>query len=108
MDKNEMKGITNEILNAAIAGIRQGAGEHEDTAVQKAVEQELSYAIQCAAAALVEAQVQDAKIVELLRKYYRIDEHEAASALGAGRLLAARKKGLARKSAQPRKQSNKK
>lgn len=106
MDKKELLDVAKQVGGAILDGTRQGACDYEDNVVQKVAEEERAYAIVCAAAALVDAKVQDTKIVELLRKYYRLDEHDAAAALGEGRLLVVRKAELAKKIAQSRKQSN--
>lgn len=105
---NEIKKIAMGIKDIGIDAFCQAIYDHEEAAVQRVADEERTYAIECAAAALVDAQVPDTKIVDLLQKYYRIDGHDAASALGEGRLMVARRKPTAKKSKQTGQSSTRK
>lgn len=82
----------------------QAVAQHEDMLR----EEEREYMTQLAAAAMVDAKVPDTKIVELLRKYFCLEANQAATALGKGRLLAERKKGIAELAAKVQGKSKKK
>lgn len=105
---NEIKKIAIGIKEIGLDAFCQAIYDHEAVAVQKAADSEMAYAIECAAAALVDAQIPDVKIADLLQRYYHIDEHGAATALGKGRLMVARKKNTAKKNKQPSQSSNRK
>lgn len=105
MDK--LKVLLGQVAETGIDAVGQAISDWQDTLIQEAAEEERKYAINCAAAALVDAQQPDTKIAALLRKYYRIDEHEAAATLGEGRLIASRKRDI-EKARQKRKEVEKK
>lgn len=88
----EIKTIAKSLANVGLDSLCQSIYDHEKAAVLKAVADAEEYNVQCAAAALAEAKVPDTKIAELLKKYFRLSEHDAASVLGAGRLLMERRK----------------
>lgn len=90
----EIKTIAQSLASVGLDSLCQSIYDHEETAVLKAVADTEEYNAQCAVAALAEAKVPDTKIVELLKKYFRLSERDAAAALGAGRLLMERRKSI--------------
>lgn len=108
MNKEGFATAAKAIGVAVLEGARQAAADRDDDFAQRVSEEERSHAITCAAAALVDAKVADLKIVELLKKYFRIDDHAAAAALGEGRIMVTRKMEQARKSEKARKTSKNK
>ena len=85
--------LTKEIASDAWDEART---RHENELKQEVSEKEWTRALHCAAAALVDAHIADSKIVELLQKYFRIEAHEAKSALGEGHLIVEKKKNIAK------------
>lgn len=92
MDKEKLKLLLCQAADVGKDAVYNAVSDWVDSQVQRAAEEERMYAIQCAAAALADAGIADAKIVDLLHKYYRLNEHEAAAALGEGRLMMAKRK----------------
>lgn len=94
----------------ALEATRQVVSAHEDEAISAVANAERKTALECAAAALVEAEVPDSKITALLKKYFLCNNEEAAAALGRGRLMVERKAFIAksREKATKAKSSNKK
>lgn len=100
-----------DVAEKVLGVTRQRVQEHEDVAVREATDDSWKYDARCAAAALVDAQVPDADVVNLLQKYFCLDAHESAAALGEGRLIVGRKKYIEKmrtKSARPAKKSPRK
>lgn len=87
----KMKQNVGAIAGVVCDSVREAVLEDEKALAVKTAEEEHEYCSQCAAAAMVEAKVADGKIKELLMKYFRLGEKEAASALGEGHLMAERK-----------------
>lgn len=105
MDKKKVAETGGLLGRAVLDGLRESVSNHEKETVRDAVDEQFYRDLDRAAAALVEAKVSDLKIVELLEKYYWVQDVEAEAALGRGRILFA-KKAKADKKVNSAKRSN--
>ena len=108
MDTENLRIILGRIKELGVDTVCMALSDWGDNIAMEAGNAERAYAINCAAAAMVEAQIPDVKIAELLHKYYRLDAHETASALGEGRLMVANKRKIAKNPPKLKSQSKEK
>lgn len=96
MDADNLKIILAHAAEVGIDVVEQALRDWANQQAMEEAERERSYAINSAAAAMVEANIPDSKIVALLQKYYNLEKTEATSALGEGRLIVEKKKYIAK------------